>query len=56
MERDVALEAAKNAEPIEWELELTTETTLTGNKKTLVPDETGSQFQPGLIPVEWTKK
>ena len=56
MERNVALEAAKNADPIEWELELTAETTLTGNKKTLVPDETGSQFQSGLIPVEWTKK
>ena len=53
LSRQVALEHAVNAEPIEWTLQAADSNTLKGQKRTLVED-TG-QVSYGDIPVIWTR-
>lgn len=53
LSRQVALEHAVNAEPIEWTLQAKDSNTLTGQKRTLV--ESSGQVSYGDIPVTWTR-
>lgn len=52
--RNIALQAAVQAEPIQWILTINDENTLKGIKQTLLPD--GDSYINGEIPVEWNKK
>lgn len=52
--RNIALQAAVQAEPIQWILTINDENTLKGIKQTLLPD--GDSYNNGEIPVEWNKK
>ena len=52
--RNIALQAAVNAEPIQWILDINDENNLKGIKQTLLPD--GDSCTKGEIPVEWNKK
>ncbi len=54
--RTVALSAAVNAQPIEWNLTLTDENTLSGSKKTLIATSDGSSAEPGTEQVIWKRK
>lgn len=56
IKRSDALEKAKTAEPIEWELQLVSENTLSGKKKTLLEDATTGKIKNGTIDVEWVRK
>lgn len=51
-----AIEAAKIANPIEWNFNTITETMLTGKKKTLQIDKETNSFIEEYIDVSWTKK
>lgn len=53
LSRQLALEEAVNADPIEWNLQATDSNTLKGQKRTLI-EETG-QVSYGNIPVTWTR-
>ena len=52
--RNIALQAAVHAEPIQWILDINDENNLKGIKQTLLPD--GDSCTKGEIPVEWNKK
>jgi hypothetical protein len=52
--RKTALEAATTALPIQWNLSLKNNNTLTGTKSTLVP--AGNKAEPGTVAVSWTRK
>ena len=52
--RNIALQAAVHAQPIQWILNILDENTLQGVKQTLLPD--GDNYINGEIPVEWNKK
>lgn len=56
LERADAVEAAKTAEPVEWNLALSSVGTLSGNKKTVVKDTETGELRQGQVPVTWTKK
>jgi hypothetical protein len=52
--RKTALEAATTALPIQWNLSLENNNTLTGTKSTLVP--AGDNAETGTVPVTWTRQ
>ena len=52
--RNIALQAAVQAEPIQWILNINDENTLKGIKQTLLLD--GDNCKKGEIPVEWNKQ
>ncbi|MCQ2573684.1 MAG: hypothetical protein MJ182_07300 [Treponema sp.] len=52
--RQMALEAALNADPIKWEFKISGDNTLIGVKNTLYAD--GDTVQSGNIDVEWNRK
>ena len=52
--RNMALQAAVQAEPIQWILNINDENTLKGIKQTLLLD--GDNCKKGEIPVEWNKQ
>lgn len=52
--RNIALQVAVQAEPIQWILNINDENSLSGIKQTLIPD--GDRWIKGEIPVEWSKK
>lgn len=56
LERSAAVDAAKTAEPVEWNMELSSGGTLSGNKKTIVHDSMTGELRQGLVPVTWTRK
>ncbi len=53
IERRLAMEAAVNAEPIEWTLLMSADGILEGTKKTLI--QQGDSVQPATVPAKWTK-
>lgn len=56
IKRSDALENAKYAEPIEWNLCLVSENMLIGKKKTLLEDTNTGKIKNGTIDVEWVRK
>lgn len=55
--RNVALQNAGSAEPVEWTMTLTSQNTLSGKKSTLVSDESSSTgVSRGEISVVWNRK
>lgn len=54
--RDIALSVARTASPIEWELSLTDEDTLSGIKSTLEPSNNSSGAEQANIEVVWQRK
>ncbi len=54
--RKTALEAAVNAAPIEWNMRIDGENTLTGEKRTLVMSDAGTAAVPGTVAVSWHRK
>lgn len=52
--RETALAYAQNAEPITWNFRITSQSSLEGTKKTLLPDGAGAK--EGSEPAAWTKK
>ena len=56
--REVALVVAKNADPIEWNLTLTSNNTLEGEKITLFPssDTSVSHAEKKSVPVVWNRQ
>lgn len=53
--RNVALNAALSATPIQWTLTMFDNNTLVGKKETLIPDSNGNSFIQGTLEVEWHK-
>ena len=54
--RDIALSVARNASPIEWELSLTDDNTLSGIKSTLEPSNNSDGAAKANIEVVWQRK
>lgn len=55
--REVALQSAPSASPVEWTFTLSDNNTLTGTKTTLIPDESSSTgASTGTISEKWTRK
>ena len=54
--RDIALSVARTASPIEWELSLTDEDTLSGIKSTLEPSADSTGASQASIEVVWQRK
>lgn len=52
--RQLALESAKNAEPIEWEFSIINKDTISGKKKTLLEDN--GIVEVSYLDVEWKRK
>ncbi len=54
--RDAALKAAAEAAPIEWELHMTKDGSMSGIKKTLVLNDNSGTPVQAEIPVEWKRR
>lgn len=54
LQRETALAAAPNAEPIKWNFKITSKSSLKGTKTTLLQD--GDNAKEGTVPATWTKK
>lgn len=54
--RDLALQVAQNASPIEWNFSLKVQNTLTGTKKTLSASANSQNVEPSIENVIWTKR
>lgn len=52
--RQLALESAKNAEPISWEFNIINKDSISGVKKTLL--ETNGSVETSFVNVEWKRK
>ena len=54
--RELALKAAPTADPVEWKLFVKSADTLSGTKKTLIPDQNETSVQTKLLETTWHKK
>ncbi|WP_147614811.1 TP0183 family DNA metabolism protein [Treponema pectinovorum] len=54
--RDIALQVAQTANPIEWNFSMASKDTLSGTKNTIIESAQSQKAEPGIENITWTKK